>query len=54
MRTWLRRRRYRTCSTCGQEFRKSRPPFPSLVGFSYCSAPCEAAKWAAWIKGTTR
>ena len=46
--------RHATCSTCGREFRKSRPSFPSLVGFSYCSYICEGAAWAKWIKGGAR
>lgn len=46
--------RTRTCSTCGVEFRKHKPAFPSLVGFSYCTAACEALAWDLWVKGTSR
>lgn len=51
MRRWLHGLRWRTCSTCSAEFRRHKPAFPSLVGFSYCSQRCEAEQWARWIKG---
>lgn len=50
MRRWLHSLRWETCSTCGRDFRKHKPAFPSLVGFSYCSSQCEAAAWAKWVR----
>lgn len=50
-RAWVHGLRYSTCRTCGEEFRRFPCSMPSLVGFAFCSVPCEQKAWADWVKG---
>lgn len=48
MRRWWRGLRYRTCTICLEEFRRQKVKMPSLVGYLFCSAECEAKMWKFW------